>query len=343
MYIMKGKNTKVKKHMFRIVWTLALAVTFFVTSAICSKAISEVEDNGRDSTAMDLPVNTSMTGTTIWEDEDHFKITLSDPGTISYTFSHESLSGVLFLVQIHNANGDEISSDLIKGDSAEEFTGDSYEVPAGVYYLYVEGSNRTTTTEYSIIVNYTAKNEGKTDNTDNSNQSDKERIDAALSKLEEEINLDSDSVNMFRLYNEKTGEHFYTSSKKEAKSLINSGWKYEGVAWVAPKESSIPVYRLYNYNSGEHHYTTSMKEAKNLYTTASGNNSEEDIKGQGWDFEGIGWYSDDNKGTPLYRLYNPNATGDKEPGSHHYTKSKKERDSLVDIGWRDEGIGWYGY
>ncbi len=184
-------------------------------------------------------------------------------------------------------------------------------------------------------------NGGENDGGSNDGGNIQEETEEALNRIENEETPAPETVNMYRLYNPNSGEHFYTSKMKEAKSLINGGWKYEGVAWVAPKESSKPVYRLYNNISGEHHYTTSMREAKNLYTTASGNNTDEDIIGQGWDFEGIGWYSADD-GTALYRLYNPNATGDKEPGSHHYTKSKKERDTLMAIGWRDEGIGWYG-
>lgn len=57
----------------------------------------------------------------------------------------------------------------------------------------------------------------------------------------------------------------------------------------------------------------------------------------GWSYEGIGWYSDDEKTVPVYRQYNPNATS----GSHNYTTSKYENDSLVKNGWRAEGIGWY--
>ena len=37
----------------------------------------------------------------------------------------------------------------------------------------------------------------------------------------------------------------------------------------------------------------------------------------------------------MYRLYNENA------GDHHYTSSKAERDHLISIGWKEEGIGWY--
>ncbi len=35
-----------------------------------------------------------------------------------------------------------------------------------------------------------------------------------------------------------------------------------------------------------------------------------------------------------YRLYNPNS------GEHFYTEELKERDYLIKIGWRDEGVGW---
>lgn len=131
---------------------------------------------------------------------------------------------------------------------------------------------------------------------------------------------------MFRLYNSNSGEHFYTSSKKEGNKLVDVGWKYEGKAWIAPT-SGDPVYRLYNGNTGDHHYTMSKKERDNLIRV-------------GWKDEGIGWYSlPKGTGTPLYRLYNPNCTG---AGSHHYTSSNRERESLVKQGWNDEGIAWYG-
>lgn len=39
---------------------------------------------------------------------------------------------------------------------------------------------------------------------------------------------------------------------------------------------------------------------------------------------------------PLYRVYNPNN------GEHLYTLSQSEAQGLIDLGWQDEGIGWYG-
>lgn len=37
---------------------------------------------------------------------------------------------------------------------------------------------------------------------------------------------------------------------------------------------------------------------------------------------------------PMYRLYNPNS------GDHHYMTSAAEKNTLVKIGWRYEGVGW---
>lgn len=140
-----------------------------------------------------------------------------------------------------------------------------------------------------------------------------------------ELSASTSTTAMYRLYNPNSGEHFYTASTYEATSLVNVGWRYEGVGWMAPKSSNSPVYRLYNPNAGDHHYTTSAYERDSLVRA-------------GWRYEQIGWYSDDAKTVPLYRQYNPNARA----GAHNFTASAYERDNLIGAGWRDEGIGWYG-
>ena len=130
---------------------------------------------------------------------------------------------------------------------------------------------------------------------------------------------------MYRLYNPYTGEHLYTSSASELSSLDRAGWRYEGIGWYAPLESSAPVYRLYNPYTGDHHYTTSQDEYNSLVAL-------------GWSGEGVGWYSDDAQGVALYRQFNPYET----IGTHNYTTSSAENDYLVSLGWRAEGIAWYG-
>ena len=135
----------------------------------------------------------------------------------------------------------------------------------------------------------------------------------------------SAGVEMQRLYNPNSGEHFYTASIVERDHLVSVGWSHEGVGWTAPESSGTPVHRLYNANAGDHHYTTSDAERAHLESV-------------GWSYEGIGWYSDDAKGVALFRQYNPNAMA----GSHNYTTSAAERDHLVSVGWNDEGVAWYG-
>lgn len=135
---------------------------------------------------------------------------------------------------------------------------------------------------------------------------------------------------MYRLYNPNSGEHFYTVSRAERNSLRLAGWKYEGVGWTAPFSSNSPVYRL--YSGTDHHYTMSAHERDSLVRA-------------GWSYEGVGWYSDDAKGIPLYRQFNPWVNPHasyNNSGSHNYTVNRHEHNSLVQLGWHDEGIGWYG-
>lgn len=135
----------------------------------------------------------------------------------------------------------------------------------------------------------------------------------------------TDTVDMYRLYNPNSGEHFYTGSAQERDDLKAIGWRYEAVGWVAPAHSDTPVYRLYNPNASDHHYTTSSSERDGLLRV-------------GWRSEGVGWYSsDDNRNFIVYRQYNPNA----KSGAHNYTLSSEEINNLAANGWRDEGIAWY--
>ncbi len=130
---------------------------------------------------------------------------------------------------------------------------------------------------------------------------------------------------IYRLYNENTGEHFYTSSSYEKARLVVAGWVFEGVGWIAPEEGEA-VYRLYNPNAdgGDHYYTTNLDEANSLVS--------------------LGW-SIDNDAKPvffsggetdLYSAYNPNA----KSGSHNYTTSRAEQDALIGAGWTYDQVAW---
>lgn len=127
-------------------------------------------------------------------------------------------------------------------------------------------------------------------------------------------------LNMYRLYNPNSGEHFYTSNLGEARNVFGAGWRWEGVGWVAPS-SGDNVYRLYNRFAGDHHYTLSTHERDVLVS-------------KGWTYEGVGWKS--GGGVSVLRQYNPNAVA----GTHNFTTSTGEDSALGAAGWRREGKAW---
>lgn len=126
---------------------------------------------------------------------------------------------------------------------------------------------------------------------------------------------------MYRIYNQWTGEHLYTSDYSERITAYTNGWNLESIGWWAP-DSGQDVYRMYNPYSGDHHYTMNWSEVTSL-------------RNVGWRYEGVSWYSGGS--VPVYREFNPyEATG-----THNYTTSSNEHFSLSSSGWQDEGVAWY--
>lgn len=139
------------------------------------------------------------------------------------------------------------------------------------------------------------------------------------------MSADQEMIDVYRLYNSNTGEHFYTADLEEIDTLLNIGWIYEGLGWRG-FTTGDPIYRLYNPNAdgGDHYYTASIEEASAL-------------KNLGWIFDNDGnplFYSGGN--VNLYVTYNPNA----KSGSLHYTTDVEEYNGLLDLGWTNGAIAW---
>lgn len=139
-----------------------------------------------------------------------------------------------------------------------------------------------------------------------------------------QIDAERATMDMFRLYDPNSGEHFYTGSAEERDNLVKAGWKYEGVGFTFPLSTGKPVHRLYDPVHGEHLYTMDEAEKSRLI-------------GAGWNYEGVAFNSAFDYEAPQYRLHNPNA----RRGAYHFTGSKEERDHLISLGWEYQGIGWY--
>lgn len=135
-------------------------------------------------------------------------------------------------------------------------------------------------------------------------------------------------VNVYRLYNTWSHEHFYTANLDEYKARVADGWNGEGVGFVAPEDGSDQVdgqvYRLFNPNNKEHFYTKDSAEVERLKTI-------------GWKYEAVAWNSAKPDQSPVYRLFNPYVT----EFTHYYTQSITDRDENVARGMRSEAIAWY--
>lgn len=252
----------------------------------------EIEYNDTLSTATRLPLNTTFEGSMIdATDVDYYRFSVSKAGPVQVLVTKPITStGSYWFLQILDSSGSELAFKKLHS------THDSYELvefpklSAGTYYvcLSVAQNIYILGNRYSVRVGSGAQLQA-----------------------------------MYRLYNQWTGEHFYTASASERDKLKKVGWTYEGTGWVAPT-SGDPVYRLYNpyVVGGDHHYTLSANERDQLV-------------GLGWRAEGTGWYS--GGFSKVYRQYNPYAT----TGTHNYTTDEKENDALVQLGWKAEGVGWY--
>ncbi|MBS6400794.1 MAG: hypothetical protein KH396_02445, partial [Atopobiaceae bacterium] len=75
------------------------------------------------------------------------------------------------------------------------------------------------------------------------------------------------------------GDHHYTMSASERDSLVEAGWRYEGVGWYSDDSRGVALYRQYNpyAATGSHNYTASKAENDSLVTA-------------GWRAEGVAWY-----------------------------------------------------
>ena len=126
---------------------------------------------------------------------------------------------------------------------------------------------------------------------------------------------------VYRFYNPSIGTHFYTASGPERDSVVRnlgSTYVYEGPAYgvVASPANSDPLYRFYNHKNGSHFYTASSEERDRVKSTLSAT----------YTYDGPAYnvsVAPVAGALPVYRFYN------RKNGSHFYTTSDAERDSVV--------------
>jgi hypothetical protein len=122
----------------------------------------------------------------------------------------------------------------------------------------------------------------------------------------------SGTVPVFRYFNVRNGDHFYTTNFNElgGGSVGTNGYRFEGVGFFAfPSQATntVPVLRYFNTRNGDHFYTTNFNELGN-----AGNG--------GWVLENRTAFfvhqTQINGSVPVLRFYNGS--------DHFYTKNNDE-------------------
>lgn len=97
------------------------------------------------------------------------------------------------------------------------------------------------------------------------------------------------NIPVYRFWNKRTTDHFYTTSEVERDQLardLASGkddYQYEGIAWYVPVAYETPVYRFFDTVDFNHFYTSDEVLKNNL--------SQAYLNGTGsYRYEGIAWY-----------------------------------------------------
>ncbi len=134
-------------------------------------------------------------------------------------------------------------------------------------------------------------------------------------------------VPLIRLYNARTNDHLYTSSRVEAVQAGAVGYRIEGEMGYLYEQGQFNgqyeamLYRLLNPRNGKHFYTTSGQE--NAAATASGYILEGIV--------GVLPGSTTEYSLDIFRLYN------RKQDNHFYTTNVSERDTLLSAGFISEG------
>lgn len=143
-------------------------------------------------------------------------------------------------------------------------------------------------------------------------------------------NQESAPVPLYRAYNSKSGDHFYTSDLAEYTQAISGlGYSGEGTAGYLYKSAvpgTVELFRLFLPSKGKHFYTTNPAEKTSAINQGHKLETSPGFVSQS---AGNGYY-------PLYRLFKPGNS------DHFYTMSETERDNATSkAGYVSEGIACY--
>ncbi|MBT1171737.1 hypothetical protein [Bifidobacterium sp. SO4] len=157
-----------------------------------------------------------------------------------------------------------------------------------------------------------------------------------LAKIQAKL-VEKSNGYVYRAYNKRNGDHYFTANKGTYDSLVKIGWNAEGSPYSALTDEGVTykdgayyrangnrvlgqaIYSVYNRYTGEHLLTASKTEADNLPN--------------GWENEGPAFFAPQGATEDVYRVYNPYTKGP----AHVYT-GLTEYNKITKAGWKGEDI-----
>lgn len=144
----------------------------------------------------------------------------------------------------------------------------------------------------------------------------------------EEASAKVKTVPVYHLLAPRSSDHVYTRSKATRNRLSQKGWRYEGVAWMAPTKGKA-YYSLYNPKTKTHRYFSDRTSIAKL------------VK-KGWTNQGFAWCSAAKGDAGSIALYGLNKAG-AATGTYRFAVTRTAADKLVAKGYRLRGVAARGY
>lgn len=142
-------------------------------------------------------------------------------------------------------------------------------------------------------------------------------------------------ISVYRLYQQSTGRHVYSSNQQEIDiltGLAQTDFLNEGIAYVISGNASQDLHRFYKPTTGSHFYSASNIERDALIESPE----------SGYLYEGVAYkvfspLDAPTGSTPVTRFFDP------LQGTHFYTANDHEIVGLqtTQPTWIQEGIAWY--
>lgn len=296
----------------------------------------EKEPNDIYQNATPISINTTWYGALTSDSRaDWYTFNLDSNGYIELDFSHPYLENgrIYWKLEVYNSDFKVVES--IDSSGTETLIKDvKIGLKKGKYYIKVFPYYHSQL-DYNFKVNFTSSNSWETELNDSistanslsvgssksgsiEKDSDSDWYSIKLPNGEYTLIFNSTLLNPERNYWKVELYNSDQSSKIDHDFSKNDSWNFS----VTGNDSDSDQFYLRirsNYHSRNNYTFSVVKKGNSAPVVPTEDDKNTDIP---------------NDGQAMYRLYNSNS------GEHHYTSDTNEKNTLVKLGWKYEGVGW---